>query len=260
MRITFICGILVFLLAGCVSTGQQINGASSSGQETLKVGVSTNAPPIIYKENSNIVGLEADFALGLAKSMGKKLQFVQVKWADQIASLLSGKTDIIMSGMTITEARSYRIAFCAPYLISGQIPLVRRTDRHKYEYGLTDLFNPALKVGTIAGTTGDKLIEETRANGRRIQFVKSAQAAKALIDNRLDALVYDLPGNMYLASLYADQGITAVNVLMTREEIAWGVRPGDTTMLNAANAYLQSLNQNNTLLPMIQRWIPAYRR
>lgn len=252
--------MLLLLLAGCVPAGQQINGASSPAEKTLRVGVSTNAPPMIYKENSQIVGLEADFALGLANFMGRKLQFVQVSWEDQISSLLSGKTDIIMSAMTITESRSYRIAFCNPYLISGQISLVRLKDKYKYEYGLTDLFNPALKIGTITGTTGDKLIQETRANGKRIQFAKSSQAVKALIEGQLDAFVYDLPGNMYRASVYADQGITAVNVLMTREEIAWAVRPGDSEMRNIANTYLASLNQNNTLLPMIQRWIPAYRR
>ncbi len=260
MKNALILGILFFFLAGCLSAGQSTNSISSSGKKALKVGVSTNAPPMIYKEGSEIVGLEADFAEGLARSMGRKLQFVQVKWGDQIPSLLSGKTDIIMSGMTITEARGYRIVFCAPYLLSGQIPLVRRTDKYKYTYGLTDLFNPALKIGTITGTTGDKLIQETRAKGQRIQFAKSAQAAKALINNELDALVYDLPGNMHLSAIYADQGLTAVNVLMSREEIAWGVRPGDTEMLNAANAYLQLLNQNKKRLQMIQRWIPAYRR
>jgi len=137
---------------------------------------------------------------------------------------------------------------------------VRLIDRHKFQYGITDLFNPSLRIGTITGTTGDLLIQKTRANGKRIQFAKSSQAAKALLENKLDAFVYDLPGNMHLAALYADQGLASVNVLLSKEQLAWGLRPGDAEMLSSANAYLDSLAQKGSLLPLIQRWIPAYKR
>jgi len=251
--------ILLLLTFGCVQVDPQATGQPGSTPNTLKVGVSTNSPPVIYKDNNKVQGLEADFARGLAEFSGRKLQFVQLKWEDQIPALLSGKTDIIMSGMTITDSRKYRVAFTNPYIISGQISLIRLVDQNKFQFGVTDLLNPALKIGTIKGTTGDLFIQQTRANGNRIQFDKSSQAAKALLEKKLDAFVYDLPGNLYLASVYADQGLASVNILLTREQIAWGVRPGDSEILSSANKYLDSLAQKGTLLPMIQRWIPAYR-
>jgi ABC-type amino acid transport substrate-binding protein len=255
MKLALYLGIAVILSFGCAP----VTGQPGSNQKTLKVGVSTNAPPIIYKDNNKIHGLEADFARGLAEFTGRKIQFVQLKWEDQIPALLSGKTDIIMSGMTITDSRKYRISFTNPYIISGQISLIRLVDKSKFHRGAIDLLNPSLKIGTIKGTTGDLYIQQVRANGKRIQFDKSSQAAKALLENELDAFVYDLPGTLYLASLYADQGLSSVNVLLTKEQLAWGVRPGDKETLNSANNYLDSLAQKKALLPMIQKWIPAYK-
>jgi len=98
MKKVLYLGILIILTFGCVPVNSPTTGQSGLDQNTLKVGVSTNYPPIIYKENGKPAGLETDFAIGLADFMGRKLQFIQVKWEDQIPALLSGKTDIIMSG------------------------------------------------------------------------------------------------------------------------------------------------------------------
>ena len=62
-------------------------------ENALRVGVSTNAPPLIFKQNQEIVGLEADFAKEFAKYLGKSLHFVELKWEDQIPALLENRTE-----------------------------------------------------------------------------------------------------------------------------------------------------------------------
>jgi polar amino acid transport system substrate-binding protein len=46
---------------------------------------------------------------------------------------------------------------------------------------------------------------------------------------------------------------------MTREELAWAIRPNDTAMRKAANAYLADIEKNGSLQKMIERSIPFYR-
>ena len=51
-------------------------------ENALKVGVSPTAPPIIFKQNGRVTGLEAEFARELGKFIGKAVSFVEVEWED----------------------------------------------------------------------------------------------------------------------------------------------------------------------------------
>jgi ABC-type amino acid transport substrate-binding protein len=257
-QVTFLL-TLILLISGCVKTGPQSSLDADKSIKFLRVGISTNSPPIAYKENNKIVGLEVDLAKGLADFTGRQLKLIRLNWKDQIPSLLDKKTDIIMSGMSITEARRYRISFTDPYMVSGQISLIRRVDRGKFLVGMTDLLSPAVRLGTVTGTTGDFLIQEIKAKGARTQFPTSAKAVKALLAGKLDAFVYDLPGILYLASMYTDEGLIPVTIPLTREYLAWGVRPDDQELLNSANSYLKSISDQAILTETIQRWIPYYK-
>ena len=86
--IFFIVG--VSLITGCVSTGQKAaeSVVIAPDKNILRVGVTPNAPPLIFKQGNKIVGLEADFARELAKYLDKSLRFVELEWQDQIPALL----------------------------------------------------------------------------------------------------------------------------------------------------------------------------
>ena len=122
---------IIILSAGCTPTVSTLSDTGAAEKNILKVGVTSNAPPLIYKHNNQFTGLEAELAAELAKFTGKEVRFVEVKWVDQIPALLSGKTDIIMSGMTVTTLREMRIAFSKPYIIAGQVSLVRRNEYNR---------------------------------------------------------------------------------------------------------------------------------
>ena len=53
--------------SGCRSTSGMI---PESGLPPLRVGVSPDYPPVIYRQGSDIVGLEADLAKALAEELG----------------------------------------------------------------------------------------------------------------------------------------------------------------------------------------------
>ena len=244
--------ILISLtMTGCVQTGSNVSSTGQSAANTLKVGVTSNAPPLIYKQNGKVTGLEAELARELAAFAGKEVRFVELNWVDQIPALVSGKIDIIMSGMTRTRLRQVRIDFSNPYLVAGQVSLVRRAEYNRYSDGFTNLLNQTVKIGTVKGTTGDFLIDQQIARGSS-KFKTPDQAIKALLENKIDVFVYDLPMNFYFAALHETEGLVPVPVPMTREELAWGIRKGDTELLNTANSFLEHLRQNKHLQIKIQ--------
>lgn len=257
-RLLYLLLALFFFINGCSTMQSPAPGNGANDQAVLKIGITTNAPPLAYRENGKITGLEAEFARGLAAYLGREAKFVELKWEDQIPALLKGKTDIIMSAMTITEPRQYQVAFCAPYMVTGQIPLVRLKDYLRFSDGFPALLNPKVKVGTVKGTTGDYLVSRDKAKGVIIRYGNALQGVQGVLDQSIDAFVYDLPMNLYYGAKYTNQGLTPVTVPMTREFIAWAVRKDDGELLSQANGYLNGLKTSGRLRQMIVRWIPFY--
>ena len=248
------------LLTGCVASQTTTITSDVPGQPLLNVGITTNAPPMAYRENGKITGLETEFAQGIAEYSKRNLRFVELKWEDQLPALLSGKIDIIMSAMTITQARKYRISFTDPYMVTGQVSLVRLAEYNRFSDGFTALLSPTVRVGMVKATTGEFLVTKNKAKGKMIKYNRAEQGVQGLLDNKIDAFVYDLPMNFYFGAKYTDQGLTPVTVPMSREYIAWGIRKNDGELLAQANSYLQSVKTSGDLQQMIIRWIPFYEK
>ncbi|MBU1232809.1 MAG: transporter substrate-binding domain-containing protein [Proteobacteria bacterium] len=248
---------LLFLLSACTASENHSRTIKIDPDPSLlRVGVSANAPPLIYKKNGKVIGLEADLAGRLGKFTGKKVKFIDIKWENLLNALENNEIDIIMSGMTITNARKYRIAFTTPYLRSGQIMLVRLRDKALFSTGIYSLMNSNYIIGTVKDTTGDLFITQT-INGAKIKsFTKSADAVKALIDKRIDAFVYDAPMICHYAAINENEKLTPILTLSTEEYLAWGIRKEDSELQAQANQFLQELNDKQELQRLIRTWIP----
>jgi polar amino acid transport system substrate-binding protein len=255
----------VFLLAGLLGLLFSSCGPNETGSRTvniasdpglLRVGVSANAPPLIYSENNTITGLEAEFARKLARFTGKKVTFIKLKWEDQIPALENNKIDIIMSGMPITQARQSRINFSIPYLRSGQILLVRLGEKDLFSNGTYSLMNSNYVIGTIKDSPGDFFITKTPNRAKVKKFTKPSDAVKALINKDIDVFIYDAPRVCHYAAMNEDKKLTPILTLATEEYIAWGIHKDDSELLSQANAFLTDLKTQQKLPRMIRTWIP----
>lgn len=255
--------VLFFLLtalslsAGCAPSGQNTTKTSSipPDKNVLRVGVSTNSPPVIFRQGNKIVGLEADLARELATSLGKSLHFVELKWEDQIPALLENRIDIIMSGMTITTLREVRISFSIPYFESGQMALIRRKDAARYGTGLFS-FATSSALGAIKDTTGAFFVETQFSSVKRKLYTNSRAAVKDLINQDIDMFIHDAPMILYLASENETRGLTVLFVRLTKEPLAWAVRKDNVELLDSANNFLRSFNEAGKLSKIIKYWIP----
>ena len=221
----------------------------------MRVGITANAQPLIYRQGDKIVGLEADLARELAKDLGKSLQFVEYEWEDLIPALMANKIDIIMSGMSITQPRKVRITFAIPYFKSGLMGLIRREDAARYSTGLFALTTSSA-IGAIKDTTSDFFVQTNFSSVKAILFPDTKPAVKALIDKRIDMFIYDAPTILYLASENETKGLTALFTLLKEEYLAWGVRKDNIELLESANHFLRTANNDGRLQKTIKYWIP----
>jgi ABC-type amino acid transport substrate-binding protein len=256
----------LILLLGSVLTPTECFSASSQtspqaaapaapaakDSSVLRVGVSPTFPPMVFKQGNELAGVEVDLARALGAKLGRKVAFVEVEWANQIEALNSGKTDIIMSSMSVTPARRFVVSFSQPYLAVGQMTLVRREDLHDYALG----FPLKLKgsIGVIKGTTGEFLVQRDFPKTSRKSFTSGQEAAKALSRKKIDLVISDSSLVCYLAGIHATDGLSVVPILLTDEQLAWAVRKNDDSLLASANEFLTQSKQDGLLLKVFRRW------
>ena len=247
----------LLLLSGCAATEADSPSPVSipPDEKMLRVGVSTNSPPLIFRQGNKIVGLEADMAAEFAQYLGKALRFVELEWEDQIPALLENRIDIVMSGMSITALRKVRVDFTLSYFESGQMALIRRKDAARFRTGLFT-FSDDSAIGVIKDTTGEFFVESQFSTVEKKMYKDSNAAVEDLIGKDIDMFIHDAPMILYLASENESRGLTVLFALLTKEPLAWAVRKDNAELLNSANVFLQKINEEGSLNRMIRSWIP----
>lgn len=244
---------LLFPIALALACGNAPAAGPLAGTNApLRVGVSPMFPPMIFKQNKELVGAEVDLARALGEHLNRPVVFVEVPWDDQLEALNNGKTDIIMSSMSVTLARRSVINFSEPYLLVGQMALVRRVDLNKYAFGFP--FTLPGTTGVLKGTTGDFLVQREFSKSKRKTFTSPAAAAAALKKKTIDLFISDSTLVWYLAGMYATEDLAAVRIVLSEESLAWGLRKGDDTLLASVNYFTAKARTDGTFSRVFQRW------
>jgi polar amino acid transport system substrate-binding protein len=255
--------VLLMLLAGCIQPGKPAPASKPADDATLRVGVTTSSPPFVFKQSGDIVGLDAELAQEFSAFIGKNLRFVELKWEDQIPALLDKRTDIIMSGMTMTKMRGMQIAFSSSYYRTGQMAMVRKENKNRFPAGYYGILgqSPSMHFGVVKGTTGEMFVRKYFTSARRITAYQTAdEAMRALLTpflvNRIDAFVHDGPILLMLLAQKQSAELAVVPSLLTEENLAWGMRKSDPALIDAANRFIENLRASGKLEEMTRRWIP----
>jgi ABC-type amino acid transport substrate-binding protein len=248
--------LFVVFFGSCATTPAK--EADTPKPRPLLVGITPNYPPIIFKQNKEIKGVEADLAVRLARALGRPCQFVEVDWDELISSLMEGKIDIIMSGMTINAARKVRISFTEPYLKVGLMTLMRAEDVSKYN-SLSSIKESNATVGVVKGTTAEVYVRNNFSKTATIRLLLSAGDAVYPLENRrIDLFVNDSPSVIWLASQNEGK-LRGFLTPFTEDYLGWGVRRDDQDLLIQANAILGSWKADGTLKEVITRWLPYWK-
>jgi ABC-type amino acid transport substrate-binding protein len=246
--------ILILVFIALLFSGYAAAKDAESKPGVLRVGVAPDYPPIIFKMNRQISGVEADFARRLAKELGKSVQFVELGWEDLIPALMDGRIDIIMSGMSITESRKVRIDFTDHYLKSGLLALMRTEDSSKYN-SIKSVKASYSTVGVVSGTTGESYVRKDFPLARVVTFVKASSAPSELKDRRIDVFINDAPSIIWLAS-ENEAKLACLCELFNTEYLGWGVRRDEQQFLTKINTVLTGWKKDGTLKQVLVKWMP----
>jgi ABC-type amino acid transport substrate-binding protein len=218
----------------------------------LIVGVKTDFPPFGFLDKK---GVNKGFDIDIAKALSKELlgneeavELVSVTSENRIPSLTSGKIDLIVATLTITEERKKQVDFSIPYFIAGQTILVR-ADSHITKY--QDL--AAKKVATIRGSTGDIAIMELVPDADRVRFKTNFEALQALKERRVEAFVQDFV--LLFNLLQKNPGLKMAGLQPFRPgRYGLAVKKGDKEWLDFINATLTRMKETGEYGKLLDKW------
>jgi polar amino acid transport system substrate-binding protein len=243
-------------VSGCSTTHDDGSGnkASLAPSGPLRIGITPDYPPMVFKLEGRLAGVEVELARLLGHELNRPIEFVQLRWDDQIPSLLSKRTDLIMSGMSITAARKTRIDFTDPYLRSGQVAMFRAADAGRFD-SVERILQFDSTVAVVEGTTGDAFVVEHMPKARRLKLERAEDGAYQLTQRGVELFVHDAPAVVWLVS-ENETDLKGYWKLLNEEELAWGVRRDDAALRDAVNGILANWKQNGTLDRVLLKWIP----
>lgn len=226
-------------------------------EETTTLVMATNAefPPYEYHEGGEIVGIDAEIARAIATKLGYELEILDTAFDTIIPSVLSGKADFGMAGMTVTEERMQSVDFSDTYATGVQVVIVAEGSAITTVDDLTGDSN--YTIGVQTGTTGDLYATwdiEDEGLGTVERFNKGADAVQALATGKVDCVIIDNePAKQFVQSV---SGLSILDTEYAVEDYAMCFAK-DSAIKDAVNGALQELIADGTVQSIIDKYIVA---
>ena len=93
---------------------------------TLVMATNAAFEPYEFFDGDKIVGIDAEMAQAVCDKLGYELKIEDMEFDSIINAVQSGKADIGVAGMTVTEDRLKSIDFTDPYTTATQVIIVRK--------------------------------------------------------------------------------------------------------------------------------------
>jgi len=238
-----LCTILMITALAFTGCSQKNTTTEQSDKKELVVGMELAYPPFeMTDQKGNPTGISVDLAYALGEYLGRDVRIENMAYNGLIPSLMTGKIDIILSSMTITEERKESIAFSDPYAKAYLSLLINKNSPvQKFE----DLNVEGRKIAVKKGTTGHIYAEKNLPNCEIMVFDKESACVLEVVQGKADAFMYD---QMTIYKNWKQNPDTTRALLEPfQDELEyWGIglKKDDSELREQINAFLKEYKEN----------------
>ncbi len=227
--------------------------------EPGKLHMATNAafPPYeMVADDGSFEGIDVEVAAAIAEKLGLELVVDDMDFDAALMAAQTGKSDIVMAGVTVNEERQQVMDFSDTYATGIQVVIVKEDSPIQ---SIDDLANAEM-IGCQKATTGYIYCSDTVENGgygedHVTAYDNGATAVQALVNGQIDAVVIDNePAKSFVA---ANPGLKILDTEFAVEDYAIGMAKGNTQLLDAINGAMAELKADGTFQAIVDKYIPA---
>lgn len=224
--------------------------ATTAGAQTLQVGAYPSNPPWEFKnEQSVFEGFEVDLVKEVASRLGWEVEIQDLGFQALFAATSSGRIDVAISSITITEERLQSQAFTQPYYDSELVMVTNQDGPETLE----ELAGET--VGGLASSTGETWIQENTATygfGEYKSYPTQQGLLLDVVNGRVTGAVSDYLGVAFAAQQMPD--IKIAQRIRTGEQYAF-MLPKGSDKLEAINDALSAIKEDGTMAALYEKWI-----
>jgi polar amino acid transport system substrate-binding protein len=235
---------------------QQILGKAPSGlaativdRGSVIVSTDANYAPqsSVNKDTGDLEGFDIDVAKAMGEALGLEVEFKTVQWETVIPGLQTGKWDVSIGSMTITEEREQTVDFTEPYYYtSGQVFVKKGGPQIT---GVDDLAGKSVGVGA-ATTYYDFLKAESTADVKT--YPTDADAFPDLRNGNLDFVMTAGPTGQQ--AILEGQPFDFSGAPLYYEDLAFAINQGEGDWVAMLNYAVMQMHEDGTLTELSKKW------
>ncbi|MBK0327100.1 transporter substrate-binding domain-containing protein [Rhodobacteraceae bacterium F11138] len=220
--------------------------------DTLQVGANIGNVPWEFQDESGAnVGFEIDLVNEVASRLGHDVEIINIPFNGLFSAVQSGRVDIAVSSITITDERLESVSFDQPYYDSDQSLTVAAG-------GPASIDEMKGKVvGVDTGSTGDMWASEREAEIGVAEIRRYEGLAPAMLDlasGRIDGYISDIPALLYYVK--DKPNLKVVARLETGERYSMMFKK-DSALASEANTVLTELKEEGFIAGLHEKWFGA---
>ena len=249
-------------------------GCGQKADNTLDMATNAAFPPYEFKaDDGSFAGIDVEIAGEIAKKLGMELKVHDIDFGAIIGGVQTGKYDMGMAGLTVTDERKQSVNFTDSYAKGVQAVIVKAdsayTSYEEFYTGYTTNEDgdevPAgvkdgIKIGVQQDTTGDIYCSSAPAEwgfdeANVVRYKDGPTAVQALKDGKVTAVIIDNePAKSFVAS---NDGLKILEGAYTEEDYAICVAKDNDELMTKVNNALKELQADGTVAKIIEKYIPS---
>lgn len=225
------------------------SAGTASAQDTLQVGANIgNVPWEFQDESGEFVGFEVDLVDAVAERLGRDYEIVNIPFNGLFSAVQSGRIDLAISSITITDERLESVSFAQPYYDSDQSLTTAEGGPQSLEemQGMT--------VGVDTGSTGDIWTTENAEQHGFDDIRRYEGLAPAMLDleaGRIDGYISDIPALLYYTK--DKPNLNVVERIETGEKYSM-MFAKDAELASEVNEILTTLKEEGAVQDLHEKW------
>lgn len=249
---TLTLGAMLMSACGTTASNETGNDTAGSGdKKVLEMATSADFPPFESRNTAGeFEGFDIDLANYIADELGYELKINDMKFDGLIGALQSDRIDMVLSGMSATEARKKNVDFSTEYNESGEMFITLKDSDIKT---IEDLDGKKLGVqlGTIQEDGANKIKKDT------VDFeIKAVDNANILIQellsNRIDVAYVD---KAVAEGFIAEQNLAGFEDTTSSSPGMAVAFPKGSELTEKVNAVLKEAEENGKLQELKDKWL-----
>jgi len=216
----------------------------------LVVGANIGNVPWEFQDASgNFIGFEIELVKEVGARLDKSVDVVNIPFNGLFSAVQSGRIDIALSSITITDKRLRSVAFAQPYYDSAQSLTVLSKNPAS---ALEDMRGRVIGVDT--GSTGDMWTTSNQAKYGFSEIRRFEGLASAMLDlqfGRIDGYISDIPSLEYF--IKDKPYFKVVERIATGERYSMMFAKGDPLVADV-NRVIVELKQEGYVAELHEKW------